>query len=123
MAHHHEVWIDTTQNRLYTRAKGFFTAAEVEKTIKPILEELGKVKPGFDVISDVSELSVGTPKAIEVMHRIFDIYVQKKFGRIVFVMGESLARMQITRVAKEKGINLEIANSIEEAERMLDEPQ
>lgn len=117
---YHEVRADTEKNRLYIKTTGFLTDEDLKAAINENLKEADKLKPGFDVISDITELSVTSQKGSEEFTRARKELRKKGIGRNIIIAGESLARMQVVRKAAEVDIRDEYASSIEEAERMLD---
>jgi hypothetical protein len=116
-----EVRTDVFKNRLYVMLEGFFSTEEMKKQVDNLVQEVKKLKPGFDVINDISRFKPTTPQGAEEMTRAQQSLQAAGVGRIIrIVESASLSEMQFTRTAKEAGYAAETATSVEEAEKMLD---
>jgi len=115
-----EVRADAVKNRLYICSEGFLTVEENEEATTRILEALNKLKPGFDMISDLAKMKAATQEGSQQFTRAYDAIKARGRNRNVVVIEDSIARMQIERTSRSTGIKAEFAASVEEAERMLD---
>lgn len=111
---------DVEKNRLYLVAKGFMTDDQMKAACELDIQELKKLKPGFDVISDVFELKAATPEGSEEIARVQKAFNEMGIGRNIIIIKDPITQMQIERKGKESGVGHEHASSVEEAERMLD---
>ncbi|MDY7031869.1 MAG: hypothetical protein SVY10_08160 [Thermodesulfobacteriota bacterium] len=83
--------------------------------------ELDKLKPGFDLINDISGFKPVSPSSVEELKKAMWYTVSLGLKRAIRIVPVSyFAANQFSRVSKEVGFDVEFANSIEEAERMLD---
>ncbi len=116
-----EVRADIAKNRLYMIVGGFFTDEEMVKAVDQVIEGIKKLKPGFDIINDISEFRPATPQGAEEMKRAQLFAKSAGVGRVIRIVKSAvLGQMQFTRKSKEAGYAGETAASIREAEEMLD---
>ncbi len=121
MANKVDIHADVAKNRLYMILGGFFQDEEVEKAVDKVMEEVNKLKPGFDVINDISEFKPASPKAAEEIKRGQLFVVQNGMRKTIRIFGESvIAEAQFDRQSKASGYKADTAASIAEAERILD---
>ncbi len=117
----YDVRADIEKNRFYLRLAGFFTTEETKKAADLAIEELGKLKPGFETISDISEFKPTTPEGAEEIGRAMKFGAKKGVGRVLRVVGpQVIGEMQFSRKSDEAGFDPKIVASIQEAEEMLD---
>ena len=60
---------DPVRNRLYLKLVGFFRSRDVEPALAELDAALAQVKPGFDVVTDLSEFVPGSPAAADALRR------------------------------------------------------
>ncbi len=120
----YQVIPNRAKNRIYMRLEGFMTDEEVHKFVQEQIAAIKTMKPGFDVINDISNFKPASPegaKEIEKMVKFSDEYGTRYVMRVI---GPNyIARMQFDRLHKiteAKYITEEVA-SRQEAERRLDE--
>ena len=113
---------DPARNRLYLRLAGMMMDDDAKKVADTILVEIAKLKPGFAVINDISELKPASEVATAHLKRAQDASAKAGVKRVIRVMGaKTITNMQWNRTLREtQGINAEIVASVEEAERLLD---
>ena len=120
-----EVTTDGDKNRLYLRLAGFFREVDVQPTIVKLEEELAKVRPGFDVVVDISQFMPGSPKAAEALRRGGGMVKVRGRRRAVRIAGGIVTGfMQFKRMmggvfAEDESVRY--ASSLAEAEAILDE--
>ncbi|MDD5095629.1 MAG: hypothetical protein PHV74_14820 [Dehalococcoidia bacterium] len=116
-----EARANVEKNRLYMKISGFFTDEEAKETADRSIAAMKKLKPGFDIITDGSELKALTPQGTNDIERVMKIAAELGVGRTVRVVGDKVSVMQLRRKEREAGAHeAPIASSIEEADRMLD---
>ncbi len=113
-----------TKNRLYLQLKGFMEDQEIQAAAEVLISEVNKLKPGFDVINDVSEFKPATQQGSLVIARCQKYVVEHGVRHVMRVLGtNAITRMQFTRTAKNAGsdtLTSEVS-SFQEAEKRLDE--
>jgi hypothetical protein len=118
-----DIRADSLKNRLYLRLAGMMSDADAKLVAEKILSELPKLKPGFAVINDISELKPASEAASEQLKRAQAASVKAGIKRVIRVMGKqsTITNMQWNRTLRDtQGINAEVVGSLEEAERLLD---
>lgn len=120
-----DIRTDTTKNRLYIRLSGFFLGADLEPTLSKIRAELEKVRPDFDVITDIKGFVPGSPKAAEAIKAGAELVKAKGRRRAVRVTGGLVTGlMQFKRMMGgvfEEDESVRYASSTGEADTLLDE--
>ncbi|MDY6864726.1 MAG: hypothetical protein SVY15_01960 [Halobacteriota archaeon] len=117
----YEIRTDVTKNRMYLKLAGFFHEEEIAGDIDIILEEVKKLKPGYDAVSEINEFKPASPKAAAAMMKAQKALKESGLNRIIRVSGSNvLGRKQFERSGKEAGYSADTASSVEEADRMLD---
>jgi len=111
---------DVAKNRLYLSAEGFLTPEQNQESGDRVIAELNKLKPGFDMITDLSKMEVTTQEGLQTFARLSKSFEAMNRKRSIVVMDDAIARMQIGRTGRETGRQAEYAASVEEAERILD---
>ncbi len=118
----HAVKVDLTKNRLYITLDGFNTPEEARKIADEVIEKAKTLRPGFFAINDIRTFKAGTPDSAEQIKRASEFLMGKGMRHLIRVTGESrIASMQVDRMAKEAGYIAEIASTVEEAEKILDQ--
>ena len=116
-----EAHTNPEKNRLYIKFVGVFSAQEMASTTTELNTLLKDLKPGFTVVSDISEYKPSSQETAEQIKRGADNLVKKGMKKLIRVIGESaVAQMQFDRTAQAGGIQANTAASIQEAERLLD---
>lgn len=115
----YEIRADVARNRLYVVAEGFLTEEENKASADQTIEEMNKLKPGFDIISDTSTMKAATQEGIKEWDRLYQALADKGYRRSIGVIQDNITRMQVQRKSAEAGFKQEYAASVEEAELML----
>ena len=118
-----EIRADIAKNRFYVILQGFITDVQAKECADTSIAEAKKLKPGFDVISDVSTAKPASPQGVVELLRTQTYLKEHGMGRVIRVVPPqpTVAAMQIARTAKEAGYDVDTATSIEEAEKMLED--
>lgn len=112
---------DRTKNRLYVKLDGFFGEDDVKIAGNQIIREAASLRPGFDVINDVSGFKPVKPEVSDHIVHIQQEVKKMSVGRVVRVVGDNaLAKMQLSRTSREAGYNAYAVATSEEAEHLLD---
>ncbi|MDY7031865.1 MAG: hypothetical protein SVY10_08140 [Thermodesulfobacteriota bacterium] len=117
-----EVRSDIFKNRLYMKLEGYFTDGEVKEAADKVIKEVDKLKPGFDIINDISTFKPASPKGINDIQKAIKYCSDYGLKRAMRIAPSSyFAASQFSRISKEVGgYDVETVASLEEAERILD---
>lgn len=118
-----EVHSDAARNRLYITLAGWLEGPEREKAMETILAEATKLARGFDVVTDISALHASNQEGFKDFLRTKAALKLKGAGHIIRVVRIPLSRIQVERVSEGAGYETERVDSIEEADRRLDDLQ
>jgi hypothetical protein len=115
------VTADTAKNRLYVRLVGFFDYKEMKEATDKTIVETAKLKPDFDVITDLSEFKpVGQETLNEVARGQAHLNKAGKRYAIRVEGKAKLTSLQFSRMGKNTDYMPDIVGSLEEAEKLLD---
>jgi len=84
-----KVTADTVQNRLHIAMIGTLSVEEAQKSKLTIEATIASLKPGFDVINDISRFIRGDDAAGNVLKEIIILLIQNRVNRVVRVIGTS----------------------------------
>ncbi len=116
-----EIHVDVGKNRLFIRIAGRLDEAEAPSICDSIMREMDRLRPGFALISDLSEAEPLGPVGVEQVKRLITGSRQRKVGKTVRIVGRSAqTALQFARTSKEYQHEPYLAFSREEAERLLD---
>jgi len=115
-----QVTSDAAKNRLYIVLAGHLEGAERQTAVQEILSEAAKLAPGFDVVTDISDLHASDQQGFNDFLRAKSALKLKGVGQVIRVVKIPLSRIQVTRISEEAGYEAEQADSREEADRRLD---
>jgi hypothetical protein len=111
---------DSVRNRLTIRLSGFSTDAEMEQHVKRVIAELPKLRPGFVMVSDITDLKTTTQGGALALREAMHAYKRHGIARIVRIVGEDvMAKMQLQRLTQEAGIPVNYVASHAAAEELL----
>jgi hypothetical protein len=82
-----KVKTDIRKNRLYITLPTSVNTKELEKIYSDIRFGIADLKPGFDVITDLSKCSVGHLSAVPLLWKISSYLTAHQVGRVVRVVG------------------------------------
>jgi hypothetical protein len=113
-----EVKADAAANRLYVTLKGFSNDQQMMEHVNRVVAEVAKMRPGFVMVSDISQMKPTTPGGTQALESAMQAYKRHGIAKIVRIVGEEvIAKGQFQRVAKEAGIPIEYVSSAEEARK------
>ena len=112
------------KNRLYVTLQGFFTDDEVHEASERTIAEIKNLRPGFDVINDISKFKPATPAGAEDIKRSQIFAKERGAKRIFRVVGKdmvasAIATIQFSRTSHTAGYEADIVATVEEAEKLL----
>lgn len=111
------------KNRLVIKLSGFFRSSDVEPAMAGLNAALAELKPGFDVITDLSDFKPGSPGAAKAMAQAGQMVKEKGRRNAVRITGGLMTGlMQFQRLLKSVFNEDEVryAKSIQEANSILD---
>lgn len=114
---------DPDRNRLYITLSGHLEGPERQAAMKALIAETSKLTEGFGVVSDISALHATNEEGFKDLLRVKASLKLKGAGPIIRVVKIPLSRIQFERITEAAGYRAEEANSVEEADRRLDELQ
>jgi hypothetical protein len=119
-----DIYANLTKNRLYVVLKGVIGDDDSLLALEKTLAEVQKMKPGFSVITDISEFKPATAFALERIQLGQQAIAQQGVKRIVRIVDRShiTGQMQFVRMGKQvySSVDPNIAESLAQAEAMLD---
>lgn len=108
------------RNRLDITLRGAISKKEAEKIYTDIRFCTSDLEPGFAVITDLTEASLGHLTAIATFRKITRFLVEKQVGPVVRVVGQaSIIFRQIARLSSEASYKPRYTKTREEAEQLL----
>ena len=110
---------DLAANRVYVTLRGFSNDQEMKEHVDRVSAEVRKLKPGFVMISDISQMKPATPTGTAMLQDIMQLYKKQGIARIIRIVGEDvIAKGQFNRVSREVGIPVDYVKSLAEAEKL-----
>jgi hypothetical protein len=82
-----KVRTDIKKNRLYIILPTSVNTRELERIYTEIRFGVADLQPGFDVVTDLSQCSIGHLSAVPVLRKITSFLVAHKVGRVVRIVG------------------------------------
>lgn len=118
----HIIRNDIKNNRLYITLSGVISIEEAEEIKEKIIKETDSLKPGFDVINNISKLIQGDDRAGIILQNIVKYFSQKGVNRIIRVVGTSkTGLMQFAKFTQQmEGVNIHYFPTIEDANEFLE---
>jgi hypothetical protein len=114
------VELSVEENRLHLTLRGFLDAPQAEALLVDLQIALARLRPGFDVISDVSTLGGLTSTATPLLRRAATSLVEAGMRRMVSVVGSSKGAATTVARAVEGIYEARVVASTAEAARLLD---
>lgn len=116
-----EVQANVGKNRLFIRIEGRVDDAQVRSFADVVIKEMDRLRPGFDVVSDLTRAEPLGPEGSAQLRRVLEVQRERKVGRAVRIVGRSAqAALQFARDSKDLQHEPYLAFSREEAEQLLD---
>jgi hypothetical protein len=116
----YEVRADIRKNRLYLALNGFFDEDEAKEAADKTIREVKKLRPGFDVINDITAFKPASQRGAEEIKRAALFVQQHGVDRIIrIVPSTTIGSIQFSRKSGEVGYDADVVSSVEEAEKIL----
>jgi len=121
---HSKVTADLKKNRLMVTIGSTVTKTELKKVYTDIRFCVADLKPGFDVITDLSRCTIGHLSGIGTFKKIMDYLVANRVGRVVRIVGgTNIVLRQLLGIATKFRCYKPIyVSSLQEAEELLLQP-
>jgi hypothetical protein len=117
----YEFKINQVKNRLYITMKGFFQPDEMKRCADETIAAVKQLKPGYDVITDISHFSPVGSEALQEITRVQEYFRKSGVRHGVRVIGKRvLTKSQFQRLGKEAEYTPTEFVTLAEAESFLD---
>jgi hypothetical protein len=122
----YNIYATVNKNRLFVQLVGKLSSETVKKAADLTIAEVKKLKPGFNVITDISRYVPLSKRDASEVGRAQAFIKQSGVGRnvrVVDIKTNLVANIQFDRTGKEAGYTQDpdVAGSIAEAEKKLDQ--
>jgi hypothetical protein len=84
-----KVKADIGKNRLYFTISGKVVREDLDKLYTDVRFGVADLKPGFDVISDLSECNLGHLSGVPTFRKIMNFLISKRVGEVVRVINSN----------------------------------
>jgi hypothetical protein len=112
---------DVQKNRLYVTMVGFFQRDLMKECTDKTIEEVKKLKPGFDVITDITQFKPVGQDAIDEVARGQAFFKKAGIRHGIRIEGKSkLTSGQFGRAAKTVDYNPNVVEDLAAAEKLLE---
>jgi hypothetical protein len=116
-----EVSVDAEKNRLNIIVTGALRKEEMEKICADLIVCMPELKPGFDVVTDLTQCKLAHLSGVPAFKKITNILLENKVGKVVRVVGKAkLVFNQISRITEHiQGYKAIYVSTLEEADEIL----
>lgn len=114
-----DIRADIMKNRLYLILAGFFEDPEMIAVADKCIAEVKKLKPGFDIINDISQCKSASDRGIMELLRAQTFIKQSGVNKVVRITGDVITQAQFSRQGKEAGYDALTAATLADAEKVL----
>ena len=116
-----DIDVDVGKNRIFLCVRGRVDDTEAKSIADSIIKEMDRLRPGFDIVTDLSRAEPLGPEGVSQFKRLLEAHRERKAGRTVRIVGRSAqVALQFARTSKELQHEPYLCFSREEAERWLD---
>ena len=118
----YDVRVDSESDILYLTLDGKLSDDEMKAARDEVVEALGKLPEGFDMINDISTFSPPSPDAAQPIKDAQQEILDNDVGTVVRVVTDdtsTVVRRAFERRSEDVGYEGETAESVAEAERLL----
>ena len=117
----YEVKAQVAKNRMLIRMAGHVTEFDCQEMFRLFMAEIQRLKPGFDLINDVRELTNLPPFPRDVAEVVGAELRERGVRRVVRVVGRQAAvTVALEKTSKVLGHSAALAYSMDEAEAVLE---
>lgn len=113
---------DIAKNRLYITITGKLSKQELDRLYTDIRFCVADLKPGFDVINDVSECTLAALSGIPTFKKITNHLITNRVGKVVRVIDKNkiIFKQILNMAARMQGYRASYFSTLEEAEAELE---
>ena len=109
------------KNRIYMKLKGFLSDDQVQAAADKFLDELKNLKPGIDIINDISEFKPASARGAEIIQNAQKQVAQLGVRKLVRIVDNRvLGLLQFKTTSKGAGYDGVTVHSLAEAEKYLE---
>jgi hypothetical protein len=122
----YDINADVLANRLHIDLTGRMDADEISEAADVTIEEAEALDDGFDIITDLSGFKPPSPEAAQPIKRAQGQLKEMGVDRVVRVTDEQTSEVVVNafeRRSRDVGYSGETADSLAEAEQMLEEQE
>jgi hypothetical protein len=122
----HEIDADILENRLYIDLNGRMDADEISEAADVTVEKAKALDEGFDIVNNLSGFKPPSPEAAKPIKRAQGELKEMGVDRVVRVTDDETSQVVINafeRRSRDVGYSGETADSVPEADEMLDETE
>lgn len=122
----YDINADTLENRLHIDLTGRMDADEISDAADVTVDEAEALDDGFDIVNNLSGFKPPSPEAAKPIKRAQGQLKEMGVDRVIRVTDEETSRVVINafeRRSRDVGYSGETADSVAEAERMLEEQE
>jgi hypothetical protein len=119
----YDVTADRQANRLYIDLAGRMEKADISEAADESVAEAEKLRDGFDIVNDLSGFKPPSPEAAKPIKRAQGQLKEMGVDRVVRVVDDETSHVVVSafeRRSKDVGYSGETADTVAEAERMLE---
>ena len=117
-----DIEADTGANRLNMELSGSLDAEDADAAVEAVEREAAKLDDGFEVINDISEFEPLSQDVADTIAEGKRALSAAGAGALVRVTGDSaIGSMQFDRVGDADGYDIATAETVADAETLLDE--
>jgi hypothetical protein len=120
----YEIEADTRENVLYLDLTGRMTEDEIAEAADEAVAAGEQLREGFHIINDLSGFAPPSPEAAKSIKRAQGELKEMGVDRVIRIADEDTSRVVVNafeRRSKDVGYSGETADSVREAERMLED--
>ena len=118
----HIIQVNIEKNRIYMKLSGYLNDEEVKVAAEKFKTEVQRLKPPVDIINDISEFRPATAAGAEVIKEAQMFVAQYGVRHLVRVVKDKVSGLlQFSTTGKQAGLQGQLAESLAEAEKILDE--
>lgn len=120
-----KVFANIEKNRLYITLIGRLDKKQLDSLYTDIRFCVADLKPGFDVVNDLSKCTIASLRGLPTFRRITNYLLTNKVGRIVRVVGADklTLRQLLNFTSRITGYKADLFYNLEEAETALSNPE
>ncbi len=113
-----------SENRMYITASGKIKRKTLDNIYTEVRFCVADLKPGFTVVTDLSECTVAELSGLPVFRKIVNYLIENKVGRVVRIVDEEnvVLKQLLNYAAQVQGYQAELYSSMDEAKEALESP-